>query len=276
MMNAMKPVSMKLLLLSAWVVLTLMLGDCTQMAMQQQVRNSKTVVLDIGHYYAPGRGGQGARTPDKRYGNIEECEFWYRYADVVKQEIEAAGYTCIICNRGGRPADAALAAAADRAGVVQVNTPKPTAVYRSKHHPNRMAVGMLSVNYALDCKPACVIFLHHNSNADTWRVCNKGAFYTNKCGGRLGVAMAETMNAELLNKGLPNNDIPCGVIVRTDGRRGGGDWLNACHESYVPAAITEVAYLSNPEHARFLSSPKNARRYARTIGRGIVRYLQER
>jgi len=266
----------KQILLLALAALSLTMSYCTQMSTQRQVRNSKTVVLDIGHYYAPRRGGQGARTPDSRYGSIEECEFWYRYAGVVKREIEAAGYTCIICNRGALPANAKLAAAAKQAGVVQVNTPEPTAVYRSKHHPNRMAVGMLSVNYALDCKPACVVFLHHNSNSETWLVCNKGAFYTNECGRELGVVMAETMNAELLDKGLPNNGVPCGVIVRTDGRRGGGDWLNACNESYVPAAITEVAYLSNPEHAQFLSSPENARRYARTIGRGIVRYLQER
>lgn len=249
---------------------------CTQMTAQRQVRRSELVVLDIGHYYEPSRGGQGARTPDSRYGSMEECEFWYRYAGEVKREVEKAGFTCVVCNRGARPTDASLAAAAERAGVVQVNSPQPTAIYRSKHHPNRMAVGMLSVNYALDCKPGCVVFLHHNSNSDTWRVYNKGAFYTNECGGKLGVAMAETMNAELLDKGLPNHGVPCGVVIRTDGRRGGGDWLNACNESYVPAAITEVAFLSNPEHARFLSSPENARRYARTIGRGIVRYMRER
>ena len=263
-----------LLILAACCVL---LTQCEGIAEQRQVRASRTIVLDIGHYYAPGRGGQGARTPDARHGGIiEECEFWYRYARYVKEEIEKAGYTCLICNRGATPADAALARCAKEAGVHQVNSPVPTGVYRSKHHPMRVAVGMLSVNYALDQKPAAVIFLHHNSDSDTWRVSNKGAFYTNEQGIRLGSIMAETMNSRLLNHSLPNGGVPCGVIVRTDGRKGGGDWLNACNESYVPAAITEVAFLSNPEHVDWLSRPANAKAYARTIGQGIVEYLRQR
>lgn len=254
-----------------------LLAQCGGIAAQRQVRASRTVVLDIGHYYAPGRGGQGARTPDARYGaSLEECEFWYRYARYVKEEIEKAGYTCCVCNRGATPTDAALARCARELGVHQVNSPVPTGIYRSKHHPWRVAVGMLSVNYALDQKPAAVVFLHHNSDSDTWRVSTKGAFYTNECGTRLGAAMAEEMNRHVLNHSMPNGGAACGVIVRTDGRKGGGDWLNACEESYVPAAITEVAYLSNPEHARWLSRPENACAYARAIGRGIVSYLNRR
>ena len=61
------------------LTLLLVLTGCTQQMMRAQVRESRVVVLDIGHYYHPERGGQGARTPDKRYGKIEECEFWYRY-----------------------------------------------------------------------------------------------------------------------------------------------------------------------------------------------------
>lgn len=263
-----------------WMVimgaLCLLTTQCTQRAMQRQVLESRTVVLDIGHYYAPGRGGQGARTPDGRYGNIEECEFWYRYAIYVKQEIEQAGYSCIICNRGNTPTDAALAKCAKEAGVVQVKTPKPTAIYRSKHHMRRMAVGMLSADYALDQHPAAVVFLHHNSDSETWRVSNKGAFYCNEEGVKMAEIMAAVMNRDLLNHGLPNGGVPCRVIIRNDGRLGGGDWLNTCNESYVPAVITEVAYLSNPEHARFLSKPQNAKKYARTIGQGVVAYLQQR
>lgn len=263
------------LLLSA--AACLLLTRCGGIAAQRQVRASRTVVLDIGHYYAPGRGGQGARTPDARHGgSLEECEFWYRYARYVKEEIERAGYTCLICNRGATPTAPSLARCAREAGVHQVNSPSPTGVYRSKHHPARMAVGMLSVNYALDQKPAAVIFLHLNSDSDTWRISHKGAFYTNEQGIPLGATMAETMNRSLLNHAMPNGGAPCGVIVRTDGRKGGGDWLNACEESYVPAAITEIAFLSNPEHARWLSLPANARTFARTLGQGIVRYLNKR
>lgn len=255
----------------------LLFGGCIQQQIQQrQALQSNVVVLDIGHYYEPTRGGQGARTPDARYGVIEECEFWYKYAGYVKNTIEAAGYRCIICNRGPLPTDPSLAAAAKKAGVVQVNSPVPTGIYRSKYHPNRMAVGMLSADFALDQKPGAVVFLHHNSNSDTWLVSNKGAFYCNEAGMKLASDMAQVMNNDILGKGMPNHGEPCGIIIRRDGRKGGGDWLNACNESYVPAVITEVAFLSNPEHARYLSKRGNAISYAQAIGRGIVKYMQHR
>lgn len=268
----MKPVRHLLLLL----LLSLLLTQCTQQVMQKQALESRTVVLDIGHYYAPGRGGQGARTPDARYGAIEECEFWYRYAIYVKRTIEAAGYVCLICNRGALPSDPTLAKHAKAAGVVQINTPKPTAVYRSKHHPYRMAVGMLSADYALDQKPAAVVFLHHNSDSDTWRISNKSAFYCNERGVKLATTMADVMNRRIIDHGMPNHGVPCGVVIRIDGRRGGGDWLNTCNESYVPAVITEVAFLSNPEHASFLSKPENAIRYAQAVGEGVTEFLKRR
>ena len=252
------------------------LDSCTAWRMRAKVRESKTVVLDIGHYYHPERGGQGARTPSAKYGAIEECEFWYMYAGYVKDVIEQAGYTCIITNRGATPADPKLAAQAEKLGVKQINTPEVGAVYRSKQHPKRMAVGMLSVNYALDQNPACVVFLHHNSHSDTWEIWNKGAFYRNREGETMATKMATVMNERILDKGMPNGGEPCRIIIRTDGRRGGGDWLNACEESYVPAVITEVAFLSNPEHAKFLSKKKNAIRYAQAIGEGIVTFLNAR
>lgn len=261
------------LLLAAALLTT---GCIQQQIQQRQVRQSPVVVLDIGHYYEPSRGGQGARTPDARYGIIEECEFWYKYAGYVKEAVEAAGYQCIICNRGSLPADPILAAAAKKAGVIQVNSLEPTAIYRSKHHPNRMAVGMLSADFALDQKPGAVVFLHHNSNSDNWLISNKGAFYCNEAGVKLASVMAQAMNREILDKGMPNHHTPCGVIIRNDGRKGGGDWLNTCNESYVPAVITEVAFLSNPEHAQFLSKPANAIRYARAIGHGIAEYMKNR
>ncbi len=265
-----------LLLLIALFV-NMLTVQCTQQQMQRQVFESRTVVLDIGHYYAPGRGGQGARTPDATQGGaLEECEFWYKYAGEVKNVIERSGYKCLVINRGDTPTDPALATAAKRAGVIQVRTPQPTAVYLSRHHPKRMAVGMLSADYALDWKPAAVIFLHLNSDSDTWRVSNKGAFYCNKVGVSMAIAMAEHLNRTIFNRSMPNGGFPCGVIVRTDGHKGGGDWLNTCNDSWVPALITEVAFLSNPLHARFLNNPDNARSLARSIGEGAVRYLRNR
>lgn len=271
---------MKRLFLAATAAVTFLIPACQQMQMQQIAYNSKVVVLDIGHYYEPVRGGQGARTPDASKGGvIEETEFWYRYAGEVKKTIEAAGYECRICNRGDIPNNRKLAEAARKAGVHHVKSPIPTAIYRSTHHPKRVAVGMLSTNYALDQQPGAVVFLHHNSNSETWRVFNKGAFYCNEAGVRLAQTMAQVMNRDILDAkpgGMPNNGVPCGIVLRNDGRKGGGDWLNACNESYVPAVITEVAFLSNPEHARYLNKHENAVKFARAIGRGVVQYLNQR
>lgn len=268
---------MKKLFLFLLVLPLLLLTGCTQQMMQAQVRDSKVVVLDIGHYYHPVRGGQGARTPDNRYGRIEECEYWYRYVEHTARVIEQAGYQCRICCRGSLPTDKELAAIAIRNGVFHVNTPEPNAIYRSKHHPHRMAVGMLSTNYAIDQKPAAVIYLHHNSMTPQWMVYNKGAIYCNETGGDLGIAVAQVITDTIYDQGgMPNNGVPCSIILRNDGRKGGGDWLNACNESYIPAIITEATFLSNPEHAKFLAQEENAIRYAEAIGRGVVNFLNAR
>ena len=268
--------TMKRLLIALSAAAILLMGGCVQQQMQKQALESNVVVLDIGHYYHPERGGQGARTPDARYGVIEETDFWYRYAGYVKKVVQDAGYQCIICNRGSMPTKAELAEAARKNEVVHVNTPVPTGIYRSKHHPNRMAVGMLSADFALDQRPGAVIFLHHNSNSAKWLVYNKGAFYCNERGVRLANTMAEVMNRDILDHGMPNNGVPCGVVLRNNGRQGGGDWLNTCNESYVPAVITEVSFLSNPEHAKYLSKHANAIQFAEAIGRGIVEYMKKR
>ncbi len=268
---------MKQLFLILLLLPLLLCASCTQQMMRAQVRESKVVVLDIGHYYHPERGGQGARTPDKRYGNIEECEYWYRYVAYTARIIERAGYQCRICCRGSLPTDKELAGIAIQEGIHHVNTPEPNAIYRSKHHPHRMAVGMLSTNYALDQKPAAVVYLHHNSMTSRWMVYNKGAIYCNEEGTGLGLALADVITRTIYDKGgMPNHGVPCGVVIRNDGRKGGGDWLNACNESYVPAAITEASFLSNPEHAKFLGQKKNAIRYAEAIGHGVVNYLNAR
>ena len=226
---------MKKLFLILLLIPLLLFTGCTQQMMRAQVRESKVVVLDIGHYYHPERGGQGARTPDKRYGNIEECEFWYRYVGYTAKVIRDAGYECRICCRGSLPTDKHLAEIALREKVHHVNTPEPTAIYRSKHHPHRMAVGMLSTNYALDQNPAAVVYLHHNSMTSRWMVYNKGAIYCNEEGTGLGLAVADIITNTIYDQGgMPNHGVRCGVIIRDNGRKGGGDWLNACNESYVP------------------------------------------
>ena len=74
------------------VTVSLLFSACTQQILCARAQQSRTVVLDIGHYYHPERGGQGARTPDARHGgSIEECEFWYRNVIHTKRIIEQAG-----------------------------------------------------------------------------------------------------------------------------------------------------------------------------------------
>ena len=51
--------------------------------------------------------------------------------------------------------------------------------------------------------------------------------------------------------------------------------MNILDDAGIPAAVLEVAYLNNRDHAAFLCSDSNARRYARAVGHGIVRYMKE-
>lgn len=265
-----------LLILLAMLHTPLLLNSCVAQRMRAQARHSQVVVLDIGHFADPTGKGVGARTPDKRYGYMDETVFWNTYAIYTKQILELNGYTCIITNRGAMPQDKALAAAAKKAGVIHLNTPQPDKPYRSRYHPKRVATGMLPVDYGLDQRPACLVFLHLNSSASTWQDVHAGAFFTNAEGEHLSTCMAEVMNETILNHGMPNGGKGCKVVIRNDGRLGGGDWLNACNDSYVPASIVEVAFLNNPAHVKYLHQSKNAVLFAQAVGLGILKHLQTR
>lgn len=45
--------------------------------------------------------------------------------------------------------------------------------------------------------------------------------------------------------------------------------------SGIPAAVFEAVYMDNRDHAAFISNDANARKLARTIGQGIVRWLNK-
>ncbi len=265
---------MRLSLLFSLIATSLILmTGCAQQQMMAAVRDSRTVVLDIGHYDT----NRGATSPDARHGGtIDEFSFWYNYASEIKKTIEEAGYDCIVTNRADYPADKELAKHGKSYGVVQINSPDPKAIYRSTQHPKRCAVGMLPVNYALDREPACVVFLHHNSASNKWTKTHSAAIYCNQIGVTMAQSVALELNRNILNSEIPNGGRNCGIIVRNDGRLGGGDWLNACQESYVPAVITEALFLSNPEHVAALNQDKKAKKLARTIGQSIVNYLNQR
>lgn len=247
---------------------------CSQMSASPSGGAKGVVVLDIGHFI----GGDGARTPGPVNGKyLTECTWWYQYCYYTKKVVEKAGYTCVVTNRGNAPVSEPLSGYARRAGVVHLRHPdRNGARYPSHYHPDRVASGMASADYAIYRKASCVVFLHHNSSSGKWVdgaaasmiLCNK---YN---GGRLAESLCRTLEKEILNHGMPNGGRGCKSVVRCiDAERSAG-WLNACDDSGIPAAVIEAAYLNHRGHAQFLAQDVNARRYAEAVGRGIVAYMQ--
>ncbi len=233
------------------------------------------VILDIGHCAE----AQGATMPSaingKRY---TETAFWYQYAPYVKRVIERAGYRCTICNRGYMPDEEPLRSYAKRARVIHHRRPDLGGERRaSLYHPDRVGSGIISADYAVWRRAACIVFLHHNSSSSRrWSYGGSPSvvLYNRYNGRPLAEAMADRMNSDILNHGMKNGGMGCRVATRyADASRGAG-WLNTCDDSGIPAAILEVAYLNNRNHAAFLVNDANARRYAEAVGQGIVDYLR--
>ena len=232
---------------------------------------SGVVVLDIGHCVE----SPGAREPGNP--SLEECRFWYKYSYDVKREIERAGYRCTVCNRGnGTGLDAELASYARRAGVVHLRRPgKGGERYPSRYHPDRVGSGVVSADYAIYRHAAAAVFLHHNSSGGRTSGASPSIIICNRYNGRpLASAIASSINADILNHGMPNGGRSCSVQVRYVDADRSASWMNACDDSGIPAAVVEAAFLNNTGHASFLRNDANARRYARAIGRGIVNYLR--
>lgn len=263
----------KIMLTLLCLFMGMMMTACVHPAAATTGSNSKVVVLDIGHFI----GGEGASTPGPVNGKrISECSFWYRYCYDVKKTIEAAGYTCVVCNRGNAPTAEPLRSYAARAGVVHLRHPdRNGARYPSHYHPDRVASGMVSADYAIYRKAACAVFLHHNSSGSWTNGASPSMILCNKYNGRaLADTLCRTLESEILNHGMPNGGVGCKTVVRcVDADRAAG-WLNACDDSGIPAAVIEAAFLNNRNHAAFLADDANARRYAQSIGRGIVRFLR--
>lgn len=231
------------------------------------------VVLDIGHFI----GGEGASTPGAVNGKIiRECAFWYEYSCYVKREIERAGYKCVVCNRGNAPTTEPLRTFARRAGVVHLRRPDRNAArYPSRYHADRVASGMVSADYAVYRRAAAVVFLHHNSSGGWTTSPMPSLILCNRYNGRpLASSIAATLNREVINHGMENGGRECTVQARfVDADRAAG-WLNTCDDSGIPAAVIEAAFLNNRNHAAYLSNHSQARRYAESIGRGVVAYLR--
>ena len=257
----------------AAAVAALALAGCSGMGIGS---SSGVVVLDIGHCAE----SPGASTPPGRLANgasLEECSFWYKYSHEVKREVERAGYRCTVCNRGGGKAlSPEMARDARRAGVVHLRRPgKGGERYPSRYHPDRVGSGVVSADYAVYRRAAAMVFLHHNSSGGWRDGASPSIIICNRYNGRpLANAIADTLNREILNHGMPNGGRACTVQARYVDADRSAAWMNTCDDSGIPAAVVEAAFLNNRGHAAFLADDANARRYARAIGRGIVSYLR--
>lgn len=226
---------------------------------------SPPVVLDIGHQTTAG----GAQTPD---GKINEFAFWLRYAGEVQKMVQDAGYGCILTNRGNPPAKGTSE------GVLYMKHPDKNAMrYPSRHYPEYIGAGMICADYAIDIKARCVVFLHLNCTTGKWSSRPpKGLIICNRIHGlALAESICQSMREVLLDKpgGIPNAGKGIKVLPRYIGSQPSAGWMNALDEAGIPAAVFEAVYMDNRAHAAFISNDANARKLARTIGQGIVRWL---
>ncbi len=230
------------------------------------------VVLDIGHQ----SNSRGAASPDRA---INEYKFWCTYAGEVKEAIEAAGYPCVITNRGLAPTDKALAAACQATGVVQLNKPDKGAVrYPSTHYPEHIGCGMVSADYAIDLGARCVVFLHLNSVGSKWStkpptgliICNR------KHGAALAESVCSVMRQDILDRpgGIPNAGKGIKVLPRYIGSQPSAGWMNALDEAGIPAIVFEAVYVNNRPHVDFIRNDANARKLARALAAGVIQWLR--
>lgn len=242
------------------------------------------VVLDIGHYLNGARG-TGAMSPRLKNGTrLEETVFWYYYSPYVKNEIERAGYSCAVTNRGKAPTTSELASVARKTPVIQLNRPDTRGAngrpfrYPSKYHPQHIAAGMISADFAIWKGAKCVVFLHQDSSSDNWRTVCKSTILHNARNGRpLAASVASSLNERILGEGegkMRNGGRLCRTEPRSNPDLGGAAWLNTCDASGIPAIVVEGAMLNNPDHAYWLAQEDNAILFARAVGRGIVNYLK--
>lgn len=267
----------KVVVLASLILCSLCLAQCSTTAAPDApaapaARHAPMVVLDIGHRF----GSEGASAPRAVNGKrLSETSYWYEYSYYIKQVVEKAGYRCIVCNRGDAPSDARMQAFAQRAGVVQLNQKQKEGRYASVVHPDRYAAGQISADYAIQQGAACVVFLHHNSLSG-WSTGGENAMvlYNRYNGKPLADSLCQAVNDGILNHGLDNKGKICTPSVRYKASAPSAGWMNACDDSGIPAAVTEITYLSNANHVAFLTDDENSRRYAECIGQGIVNFLK--
>lgn len=255
------------------LAVALLLGACAAVSGAPAPSvSAPLVVLDIGHRV----GSEGASAPRTVNGKrLSETSFWYEYAYYTKQELLAAGYRCVICNRGDAPTNPRLLECARRAGVVQLHQKQKDGRYASTIHPDRYAAGQISADFAINQGAACAVFLHHNG-LDGWstRGENSMVLYNRYNGRRLADSLCRALNTEIINHGMDNKGKVCTPSVRFKAAAPSAGWMNACDDSGIPAAVIEAAYLSNSNHVSFLTVDANAQKYAKAIAHGIIDFLK--
>lgn len=264
------------LLLLSVVCLGMLLASCSQQRFMFGRKGSPAVVLDIGHC----EQAKGAYTPGRTKGRVlNEYDFWHENAVHTRRVVEEAGYPCVICNRGDEPEDEQLRALGEQAGVEYLGRPDDAASprYRSYYSRDRVAAGIISADYAVYRQAPAAVFLHHNSTGRRWnkRRSMPSLLITNRYNGTpLAESIACELERRVLNHGLPNGGRRCTIQVRCKDASRAAGWMNVCDDAGIPAAVIETAFLNNRRHAAWLADKENARRYAESIGHGIVAYLR--
>lgn len=234
---------------------------------------AELVILDIGHSVKD----KGATSPD---GKLSETVFWYRNAGEVKREIEAAGYRCIVCNRGNAPTQEPLATYAKQAGVVHLNRPDKGGVrYPSKYFPDRIGAGMISADFGIEQKPACMVFLHLNSTSGWLKSPIAGLIIHSRVHGKgLGEALQRAFNQELFERpgGVSNGGKGCRTIIRYRKEETASGWLNALDDAGIPSAVIEALYVNNRAHVAYMLTEAGGKKVAHTVALGIINWLRSK
>ena len=255
---------------SIWKLAVCMLVGVLVFCAQLSSGAAPLVMLDIGHSMRD----RGAMSPD---GLLSECAVWYKHAGEIKREIEAAGYRCIICNRGNAPTQEPYAGYARAAGVVHLNKPDKGGVrYPSKYFPDRIGAGMISADYGIEQKPVCMVFLHLNSTSGWLKGPIAGLIIHSRVHGKgLGESLQRAFNQELFDRpgGVSNGGKGCRTIIRYKKEETASGWLNALDDAGIPSAVIEALYVNNRTHAAYLRTEAGGRKVAQTVAHGILNWL---
>lgn len=225
------------------------------------------VLLDIGHSATSG----GAASPDRK---ICENSFWYRYAPVIKNKIEQQGYRCELVNRGVLPTKEAEKKLALQYKVVQLNDKDTGKRYPSKYHKEWIGAGMVSADYGISRRPACMVFLHLNSTGDSWTNSTPTGLVISDAS--VGIALSQAIcDAISDGMGKEQGGGRCRILVRDKRSQNGAGWVNTLAAEKIPAAVIESLYINSRVHYNIITDNAKATRFAECVADGIINWLHK-